>query len=84
MKAKNVSAVFGRVGVKLIVSGETNVFWIRFYYYSNKEFDVLNPNAVNNFNPEELRWMADSLEHFERWRQGEEDWPLLSDNRKEV
>ena len=36
----------------------------------------LVPDITHKITPDELRWMADVWDHFQRWLDDKEEWPL--------
>jgi hypothetical protein len=74
-----ITAQVGKVVVMAYLS-DPDDYGLRFHIctdkFGSKEIIKMTVDDFHMLTPTELRWLADVWEHYERWLQNKEDWPL--------
>lgn len=78
-KYADICIYFGKMKVQAKVADRYNT-GLRFTRNVNSKeipgYVELSPDVTHIIKPDELRWMADVWDHFKRWLDDKEDWPL--------
>ena len=76
---KNRKTNNGLVGVEVLIDDLANMS-IKFFTMReppcDEEYQVMSNATLQCLSPTDLRWLADTVEHFEEWKAGNKDYPL--------